>query len=354
MILSLFPGIDMLGHAVESELDACVVRGPDVIYGKLSDIRTFHPPAGVFEGVIGGPPCQSFSSLANLVRAKGHEPRFGNLIPEFERCVAEARPRWFLMENVPAAPVPVVEGYAVRDFVLCNSWVDGGDGMGEEQERKRRFSFGVRGKQAPDLRRWIKPAALLLPKAERAVRASSGLGPTAEYERGRTSAVLADSRDTPVAIGGSGKVKRTRVGSVASEPVDNSAEAKGRTRQPAVLADPGSGLGPVSERVPRGRQRAVKADLGTYLGPGGSQKRRIGTVTGGGQERLPGEQLKRGGRRSLAEMCRLQGVPPDLLDDVPWTMQGKRQAIANGVPMPTARAVARAVRCALEEMEAAP
>lgn len=316
LILSLFPGIDMLGHAFEAELDACVVRGPDVIYGSLSDIRTFHPPAGVFDGVIGGPPCQSFSSLANLVRAKGHEPRFGNLIPEFERCVAEARARWFLMENVPAAPVPVVDGYGVTSFVVCNSVISGEDGFGQEQERPRRFSFGVRGGEAPDLMRWIKRAALLLPKAEGAVRAGSGLGPTAEWERGRTSAVLADSRDTPVAIGGNGKVKRTR--------------------SPAVVAG-----------------HDVPPSDPSRWGPSGRPPTRQATITGAHQ-RSHRPKGGRGERRSLAEMCRLQGVPPDLLDDVPWTMQGKRQAVANGVPMPTGRAVARAVRCALEEMETTP
>lgn len=73
-------------------------------------MKSFHPPAGKFDGVIGGPPCQAFSSLANLVRARGCEPRYGNLIPEYERVVREAEPRWFIMENVRAAPVPEVAG----------------------------------------------------------------------------------------------------------------------------------------------------------------------------------------------------------------------------------------------------
>jgi len=105
LVLSLFPGVGLLDMAFEQE-GFCVVRGPDVLWG--GDIRRFHPPAGRFDGVIGGPPCQSFSPLAHLVRANGHEPRFGNLIPEFERCVAEALPTWFVMENVPAAPHPLV------------------------------------------------------------------------------------------------------------------------------------------------------------------------------------------------------------------------------------------------------
>ena len=51
LVLSIFPGIDLFGRAFE-EKGYCVVRGPDILWG--GDIRTFHPPPGVFEGVIGG------------------------------------------------------------------------------------------------------------------------------------------------------------------------------------------------------------------------------------------------------------------------------------------------------------
>ncbi len=303
LVLSLFPGLGLLDRAFE-EAGFCVARGPDVLWG--GDIRAFHAPPGVFDGLIGGPPCQTFSSLANLVRANGHEPRFGNLIPEFERCVAEAQPRWFLMENVPAAPVPAVNSYGMTDFVICNSAIGGEDGFGQEQERKRRFSFGVRGRQAPDLRRWIKPAALLLPAMESAVWAGSGLGPTAEHERRRvrTQAVTHRPEPVPVAIGGSGKVKRTR--------------------QPPV-----SGLGSNQ------RARGLVSQM---------------PVTGAHQcsHRPTGG---RGERRSLAEMCHLQGLPEDFLADSPFTMEGKRKAVANGVPLPTGRAVAAAVRAALANLE---
>jgi DNA (cytosine-5)-methyltransferase 1 len=55
LVLSLFPGLDGLGLAFELE-GFTVVRGPDVLWG--GDIRRFSPPAGRFEGIIGGPPCQ--------------------------------------------------------------------------------------------------------------------------------------------------------------------------------------------------------------------------------------------------------------------------------------------------------
>ncbi len=60
LILSLFPGIDLLGRAFE-ETGFCVVRGPDLI--TEGDIRSFSPPTSRFDGVIGGPPCQDYSRL---------------------------------------------------------------------------------------------------------------------------------------------------------------------------------------------------------------------------------------------------------------------------------------------------
>lgn len=47
------------------------------------------------------------------------------------------------------------------------------------------------------------------------------------------------------------------------------------------------------------------------------------------------------------EMCRLQGLPEDYLDHAPWTSDAKRRAIANGVPLPMGRAIARAVKRAM-------
>src|SRR5688572_16058979 len=101
----------------------CVVRGPDLLWG--GDVRNFHPPAGRFDGVIGGPPCQAFSS------ASGGTSTAENLIPEFERVVTEAEPGWFVMENVPQAPVPEHPWYRIESRRLNNRW------LGEVQSRVR-------------------------------------------------------------------------------------------------------------------------------------------------------------------------------------------------------------------------
>jgi DNA (cytosine-5)-methyltransferase 1 len=237
LVLSLFPGIGLLDAAFELE-GFCVVRGPDVLWG--GDVRRFHPPAGKFDGVIGGPPCQAFSRMRHLNPRSGEKT--GNLIPEFERCVQEAGPAWFLMENVPAAPAPLVAGYVTRSALLNNRQ------LGEVQDRTRRISFGTRdGRTLP---------------VEVAVFESQNY----------TQAVLRSMTLVPVKIGGSGKVKRTF--------------------------------------LPCGAQK------GPASGP------RVG----------------------VAKMLEMQGFPSGMLDDCPLTVEGQRKAVANGVPLPMGRAVARAVR----------
>ncbi len=150
LVLSLFPGIGLLDRAFEEE-GFCIVRGPDLIWG--GDIHRFHPPMDRFEGIIGGPPCQVHSSLAAFGTTQAVD-----LTMEYLRCVDEAWPDWFLMENVEAAPEPVHDSYAVTNLVLDNRW------FGGEQRRRRRFSFGVyRGdgwREAVDLMQYIDFVAL--------------------------------------------------------------------------------------------------------------------------------------------------------------------------------------------------
>lgn len=174
LVLSLFPGIGLLDMAFEEE-GFCVVRGPDLLWG--GDIRRFQPPAGKFDGVIGGPPCQLFSQFRYLNPRAGL--KHGNMIPEYERVVVATQPTWFLMENVPAAPEPDVPGYAVKSLVLNNRW------LGEAQDRTRRFSFGT-----PEGHRLLPELAAL---------------ESLDY----VQAVTSSTRAVNVKLGGSGKVKRT-------------------------------------------------------------------------------------------------------------------------------------------------
>jgi DNA (cytosine-5)-methyltransferase 1 len=230
LVLSLFPGIGLLDMAFEEE-DFCIVRGPDLLWG--GDIKKFHPPAGKFDGVIGGPPCQAFSALRPLAdRARGHPAE--NLIPEFCRCVEAAKPTWFLMENVVAAPLPNCHGYKIHDFLLRDVWVGG------ETNRHRRFSFGTRDGH----RLHVETLALHSTQPDPAVIASCG-GPSTSRKAG-------------------GAIRKNR------------------------------------------------------------------------------------GAKEFPSALRGQGLPSDFLRDAPFTSAGKIKAIGNGVPLPMGRAVAKAVKRAME------
>lgn len=162
----------------------CVVRGPDLLWG--GDVRRFHPPAGKFDGVIGGDPCQAHSQYKYLNPKSGE--KFGDMTPEYARIVAAAAPSWFLRENVPHAPEPQIAGYATRSFTLNNR------ALGEVQEWTRRFWFGIRpsyprGSEGIDLRVFIEFAAL----------------EAIDYRQ----AVCSSLRAGPVKLGGGGRVKRT-------------------------------------------------------------------------------------------------------------------------------------------------
>lgn len=219
LVLSIFPGIDLLGRAFEEE-GFCVVRGPDVLWG--GDIRNFHPSASIFRGVIGGPPCQAFSRLRWLNPLSGK--KHGNLIPEFERVVAETSPEWWLMENVREAPEPVVLGYQVQHFILNNRW------LGAAQQRIRRFSFGT------------KSGHKIVPEV-----------------------AIFETIESPV----------------------------------TVLA----GHGPVGR--------------------------------GGEQWKVP---------QKVPDMCRLQGLPENFTDDMPFTVSGKKSVIGNAVPLSMGKAIAKAIK----------
>lgn len=191
------------------------------------------------------PPCKRFSALANINRVQyGEESLAPNLIPEFERCVTEAEPSWFLMENVRRAPLPCIEGFDVRDYIFNNRW------FGGEQNRERRFSFGT-----------ATGAPLLV-----------------------DTQVFEPTRFEPAVTGNNG----------------------GRR---AVLV-----------RDESGRVRGKQGDADWH--------------------RLH--------RRSIARISELQGLPGDYLDVAPFTTQGKREVLANGVPLPMGRAIAKAVREATE------
>lgn len=129
LVLSLFPGIDLLGRGFELE-GFCVVRGPDTLWG--GDIRSFHAPANRFNGIIAGSPCQEFST-------KRRKPATGygvEMLEHFAHVVTESACDWFLLENVPTVPDICIEGYTIQRFDL------NARECGSQQSRLRHFQFG--------------------------------------------------------------------------------------------------------------------------------------------------------------------------------------------------------------------
>lgn len=129
LVLSLFPGIDLLGRGFELE-GFCIVRGPDLIWGQA--IESFHAPRNCFEGIIAGSPCQGFSKANRTPDREKSEAA----LDQFKRIVTEAQPEWWLLENVPTVPDVRVDNYKVQRFDLSARE------CGLRQSRLRHFQFG--------------------------------------------------------------------------------------------------------------------------------------------------------------------------------------------------------------------
>jgi DNA (cytosine-5)-methyltransferase 1 len=129
LVLSLFPGVDLLGRTF-SAVGCSVVAGPDLILDQR--IEDFHVPSGRFDGLIGGPPCQNYSD-ANRNRDAAEGDR---LVLEYLRVVDESQPTWWLMENVRNVPHVQLRGYRVQRLD-CVDWEFGGP-----SGRLRHIQFG--------------------------------------------------------------------------------------------------------------------------------------------------------------------------------------------------------------------
>jgi DNA (cytosine-5)-methyltransferase 1 len=129
LVLSLYPGVDLLGRAFTAA-GFCVVLGPDHLLD--TSIEDFHVPADRFTGVIGGPPCTEYSD-ANRRR---HTPEGDRLVRHFMRVVDESAAEWFLMESVRNVPDVQLDHYAVQRLDCYD--LD----FGGRQTRLRHVQFG--------------------------------------------------------------------------------------------------------------------------------------------------------------------------------------------------------------------
>lgn len=127
----------------------------------LRDIRSLAPEelseaarvdAGELDLLIGGPPCQGFSVMW---RAETDDPR-NSLVDEYIRMVAQLRPRFFVLENVPglyymsegAIARKMVQRFAEIGYRSEYRMLFSPD-YGVPQERKRFILIGTRLSNIP-------------------------------------------------------------------------------------------------------------------------------------------------------------------------------------------------------------
>jgi DNA (cytosine-5)-methyltransferase 1 len=102
---------------------------------------------GELAGIIGGPPCQGFSSIGKRVLSDPRNSLFG----DFFRIVAEAQPKFFLAENVPgilknkyAQIKEKALSYVEKDYVLLPPMTICARDFGAPTTRTRVFFYGYR------------------------------------------------------------------------------------------------------------------------------------------------------------------------------------------------------------------
>ncbi len=109
----------------------------NTLNGDYDAIKQFDP-----EIIIGGPPCQDFSSAGKRDEELGR----ADLTVEFADIVADIRPQWFVMENVSRAPKSqryqsAIKIFKAAGYGLTLETVDASY-HGVPQTRKRAFLIG--------------------------------------------------------------------------------------------------------------------------------------------------------------------------------------------------------------------
>lgn len=103
---------------------------------------------GNFDGIIGGPPCQSWSEAGAL---KGIDDPRGKLFYEYIRILKYKQPKFFLAENVKGmmanrhsqAVIDIVDAFEGCGYDVTINLVNASD-YGVAQDRKRVFYIGFR------------------------------------------------------------------------------------------------------------------------------------------------------------------------------------------------------------------
>lgn len=154
--------------AIELDHDCCESYGAFFPKLKVHPLTIEAVVCTAFSGidlVAGGPPCQPFSIGGKRLSAEDSR----DMLPHFIRAVAEARPRAFLMENVPGLCSSATREYfdsvveSLKGLGYAISWkVLNAADYGVPQKRRRLFVVGLKGNEAFDF-----PAPTHGPEAKR-------------------------------------------------------------------------------------------------------------------------------------------------------------------------------------------
>ena len=116
-VLDLFCGTGGFSNGFEQTKKFQVVAGLDMMPDRIHTFSHNHPAAKAYchditrfpikefnndilpQVIIGGPPCQGFSSIRPFRSVNENDPR-NNLFTHFALAVKKLRPKWFVLENV--------------------------------------------------------------------------------------------------------------------------------------------------------------------------------------------------------------------------------------------------------------
>ena len=116
-VLDLFCGTGGFSNGFEQTEKFQVVAGLDMMPNRIHTFSHNHPAAKAYchditrfsikefkndiapQVIIGGPPCQGFSSIRPFRSVNENDPR-NNLFTHFVFAVKKLRPKWFVLENV--------------------------------------------------------------------------------------------------------------------------------------------------------------------------------------------------------------------------------------------------------------
>lgn len=168
-VVDLFCGVGGFSFGFEETGHFQVVAGVDLLGDRLSTFTTNHPTANAYGQdirttstdvlrdenprpfvVVGGPPCQGFSSLRPFRNVEWHDPR-NNLGEEFVRIVRALEPEWIVFENVVGLLThsggktwrALIQSFAEIGY-RTDSRVINGASFGLPQKRERAIMVGSR------------------------------------------------------------------------------------------------------------------------------------------------------------------------------------------------------------------